>query len=178
MDWFIAFGLTGVLLVSIFATFVILLNHIDRIFYMLENKHIRHLQEVEQLKTDAAVRVEQVHEQYTQELMVLKTAHQQELNDLRKSLERKMVQSRAVIRGQVAEQLFPLSVESPYKHEDMKFLGQPLDYIVFENYGEGKISNVVFLEFKTGNSGLSAVQRSLKEAVEAGNVEWRTVHHD
>ena len=85
--------------------------------------------------------------------------------------------SKAVISGQVVEQLAPLLPGFPCDVNDVKFLGQPIDYIAFvSDKKTGRIDEVVFIEVKTGRSSLSPREKSLRNAVEQGRVryvEWR-----
>jgi predicted Holliday junction resolvase-like endonuclease len=83
--------------------------------------------------------------------------------------------SRSVVKGQLAEQMFPLSIECPFLLSDMKFFGQPIDYIVLDGYSNGDIKEVVFVEIKTGNARLSSIQRSLRDCIDAKRVSWATV---
>lgn len=85
--------------------------------------------------------------------------------------------SKAVISGQVVEQLAPLFPNFPCSPADAKFLGQPIDYIAFvSDKKTGLIEEVVFIEVKTGSSTLSKREQSLKKAIKDGRVkyvEWR-----
>ena len=82
-----------------------------------------------------------------------------------------------MISGQVVEQLAPLLPGFPCDLADVKFLGQPIDYIAFvSDKKSGRIDEVVFIEVKTGRSGLSPREKSLRNAVEKRRVryvEWR-----
>lgn len=81
--------------------------------------------------------------------------------------------SGAVLKGQAAEQLAPLTGEFPYLPADARFLGSPIDYLIFEGLSEGQEVEVVFLEVKTGGSKLSARERRVREAVENGRCRWQ-----
>ena len=87
--------------------------------------------------------------------------------------------SKAVISGQVVEQLAPLFPDFPCSVRDAKFLGQPIDYVAFVSDPKtGLIDEVLFIEVKTGGSTLSPREKSLKKAVKQGRVryvEWRGV---
>lgn len=84
--------------------------------------------------------------------------------------------SRATVYGQVSEQLLPLFPELEYAPHDMRFLGAPIDYVVFDGYGdEGEEVTVVFVEVKTGNAKLSRGERRVRDAVRAGRVRFETV---
>ena len=83
---------------------------------------------------------------------------------------------RAVVGGQVSEQLAPYFPDFPYPPSEARFIGKPVDFLVFAGMDEKAIHKVVFVEVKTGSSRLSPQERRLKEAVEAGRVEWLTYH--
>ncbi len=80
--------------------------------------------------------------------------------------------SRAVLGGQISEQLAPYLPGFPWKPSEARFIGKPIDFLIFEGMDGKEISQVVFVEVKSGGSRLSGVERSLKDAVEAGKVSW------
>jgi predicted Holliday junction resolvase-like endonuclease len=80
--------------------------------------------------------------------------------------------SQAVTAGKVHEQLVPYLPSFPYNPKDVRFLGGPVDLVVFDGLDEGSLRRVVFLEVKTGNSGLSARERRVRDVIHAGEVEW------
>ena len=80
--------------------------------------------------------------------------------------------SRAVLTGQFSEQLAPYFPDFPYSPNEVRFLGKPVDFIVFRGCDSDAVSEVVFLEVKSGRSRLNATERSLKQAVLAGRVRW------
>lgn len=80
--------------------------------------------------------------------------------------------SRAVLGGQVAEQLAPYLPDFPCPFEDARFLGKPLDYVCFSGASAGEIEEIVFVEVKTGESSLSRVEKSARQAIIEGKVRW------
>ncbi|MDX9826508.1 MAG: Holliday junction resolvase-like protein [Spirochaetia bacterium] len=80
--------------------------------------------------------------------------------------------SRAVLGGQVAEQLAPYLPEFPCSFEDARFLGKPLDYVCFSGASTGEVDEIVFVEVKTGESSLSKVEKSARQAIIDGRVRW------
>jgi predicted Holliday junction resolvase-like endonuclease len=80
--------------------------------------------------------------------------------------------SQAVTAGKVHEQLVPYLPAFPYNPKDVRFLGSPVDLVVFDGLSEGRVRRVVFLEVKTGGSGLTGRERCVRDAVQAGDVEW------
>lgn len=80
--------------------------------------------------------------------------------------------SRSTLSGQVLEKLAPHFPEFPYDPTDLRFIGTPVDYIVFDGLGEGNVQEIVFLEVKSGRSNLTTRERRVRDAVEAGAVRW------
>ena len=84
-----------------------------------------------------------------------------------------IARSQAVITGKVSEQLVPYMSVFPYNPKDARFVGSPIDLIVFDGLDEGIVQEVVFLEVKTGASSLNQRQKQIRDAVLAGRVVWR-----
>lgn len=80
--------------------------------------------------------------------------------------------SRAVIGGQAIEQLAPWLPDFPWDPSECRFVGKPVDFIVFRGAASGTVDEVVFVEVKSGGSGLSKVERSLRDAIAGGRVSW------
>lgn len=84
--------------------------------------------------------------------------------------------SRAVVRGQITEQVTPLLDGFGWDPADARFLGKPVDYVVFDGYSEvragerDRLRQIVFVDVKTGRAGLSKVERRVKACVERGAV--------
>ena len=83
-----------------------------------------------------------------------------------------IAKSRAVIGGHFSEQLAPFLPNFKYLPTECKFLGKPVDLIVFKGLDEKKIDEIVFVEVKSGNAKLSATEKSLKEAIEKKKVRF------
>ena len=81
--------------------------------------------------------------------------------------------SKAVINGQVAEQIAPFLPDFPANPSDARFIGKPVDFIVFSGLSENeKIDEILFVEVKTGKSLLSDREKEVKKAIEKGNVRY------
>lgn len=81
-----------------------------------------------------------------------------------------IARSKSVVRGKVAEQFVPFAEDFDYNPRDARFLGSPLDFIVFEGLTEGELLRVVFIEVKTGKSRLTRRERQLRDVIDAGEV--------
>ncbi|GEM_PF-1847434 len=109
-------------------------------------------------------------------LYAYKATHPYTGAQLERARQDSVVASRAVVTGQVKEHLLPLLPEWPYNPRDAKFLGQPVDFVVFEGLSDNVVDRVVFVEVKTGRSGaLSQRERSVRDAVRAGNVAYEVI---
>ncbi len=83
-----------------------------------------------------------------------------------------ILRSRAVIGGHFSEQLSPYLPNFPYNPNECRFIGKPIDLIVFKGMDEKDITEVKFIEIKSGDAKLSSVEKKLKEAIENKNVSW------
>lgn len=89
-----------------------------------------------------------------------------EQNKYRKLLSQK--KSSETRLGQISENLIPFLDGCPYNPKEMHFMGNPIDYLVFD-LEEPKI---VFLEVKSGNSRPSKRQKTIKNIIQAGHVYY------
>ncbi len=81
--------------------------------------------------------------------------------------------SNAVKGGQLAEQLAPFLPNFPCNPADAHFLGQPIDYIAFPGLCEkDSVDEILLIEVKTRTSQLSAREKGIKQAVEAGKIRY------
>ena len=83
-----------------------------------------------------------------------------------------VVRSQAVITGKVSEQLLPYLPGFHFNPRDARFLGSPVDFVVFDGLDAGALRRVVFVEVKTGEAVLSNRERQVRDVVQGGEVEW------
>lgn len=92
-----------------------------------------------------------------------------------------LLRSRAVLRGRAAEQLAPVLGGFPFDPADARFLGSPVDFVVFDGCREVRagerdtLRRIVLVDVKTGGSSLSTVQRRIRDCVEAGRCTWHVL---
>jgi predicted Holliday junction resolvase-like endonuclease len=86
-------------------------------------------------------------------------------------------------KGQILEKWCPFlehpEIDPDWEAKNWSFMGQPIDYIIFDwrenkdiNIADGKI---VMLDVKSGKSQLTTKQRRIRDLIQAGRVEWRTI---
>ena len=88
--------------------------------------------------------------------------------------------SRSTLKGRISEQMAPLLPEFPYSPADARFIGNPIDFIVFDGYTKvkdegGDSIRIVLVEMKKGKGKLSREESMIKRAVEEGRVSWQTI---
>ncbi len=80
--------------------------------------------------------------------------------------------SRAVLAGQFSEQLAPYLPDFPFKPTETRFIGKPIDFLVFHGMDEKNIDEVIFVEVKSGKANLSTHERKLKDVIKEKKVRW------
>jgi len=86
-------------------------------------------------------------------------------------------------KGQILEKWCPFlehpEIDPDWEAKNWTFMGQPIDYIIFDwrenkeiNVADGK---VIMLDVKSGKSQLTTKQRRIRDLIQAGKVEWRTI---
>ena len=86
-------------------------------------------------------------------------------------------QSRAVLGGKFTEQMVPYFPDFSYDPTEVRFIGSPVDMIVFPGLARGDPEEIVILEVKTGpSSQLTAAQKKIRQLIEEGMVRWDEIH--
>jgi len=83
--------------------------------------------------------------------------------------------SQAVTSGKVHEQLVPYLPAFGFNPKDARFLGSPVDLLVFDGLDDGELRRVVFVEIKTGDSALTGRERQVRDVVRASQVAWEEI---
>src|SRR3989442_2533810 len=110
------------------------------------------------------------------ELQRVKEEDQKELERVREEDEKKrknsLDTSRDVLKGKIGEQMAPLFPEfrNLYNPADARFIGTPIDYIIFKNLSKVHSADeapieIVFVDVKTGKSTLTKSQQMIQDAV-------------
>ena len=85
--------------------------------------------------------------------------------------------SRSALKGKVGEQFAPLMPAFNYEPSDARFIGSPVDYVIFEGHKEENPERITFLDVKTGEyANLTPLQKKFREIVRNGEVNWETLH--
>ena len=86
--------------------------------------------------------------------------------------------SRSILGGVFSEQVAPFLPEFPkdLKASEARFIGKPVDFLIFRGMDDQHIDEVVFVEIKSGKSQLSNNERSLRDAIQEKRVRWHEHH--
>lgn len=74
--------------------------------------------------------------------------------------------------GKMTEHMVPYLPGFKFNPSDARFIGSPIDFVVFDGIGDDQVRKIVFVEIKTGASNLSTRERSVRNAILDKNVEW------
>ena len=88
--------------------------------------------------------------------------------------------SRSTLKGKIAEQIAPLLPEFRFNPADARFIGSPVDYIIFDGLTDVADEKkhdirIVFMDIKHGTGSLTRTQRVIRDAVVDKKVNWETL---
>ena len=85
--------------------------------------------------------------------------------------------SSAVHVGKVTEHLIPWFLDGAFDPRDIRFIGSPIDLIVFQGLSAGYVEAIHFIEVKSGKRPILAPREELvRGAVVAGRIAYSIVH--
>jgi predicted Holliday junction resolvase-like endonuclease len=97
-----------------------------------------------------------------------------EIEQARKSA---VTQSRAVLGGKFTEQMVPYLPDFKYDPTEARFIGSPVDLIIFPGLARGDPEEIVIMEIKTSKTGqLKPHQKKIRQLIEDGMVRWDEIH--
>ena len=107
----------------------------------------------------------------------LKTGFDQKVKEWIESEEKKIredaiARSARTLSGKTLEKLIPFLDRFSYDAHDARWLGDPIDFVIFDGLSEDKTKQIVFCEVKSGNSKLTTEQNRIKELIENKKVRW------
>ena len=86
--------------------------------------------------------------------------------------------SRSTLIGKITEHFIPYLPGFSYDPQDARFLGAPIDFIVFDGLSEGEIKEIIFVEVKTNKGSLSKRERQLRDAIKEHRVNWIEIRRE
>ena len=80
--------------------------------------------------------------------------------------------SQSTLVGKITEHFIPYLPDFSYNPQDARFLGSPVDFVIFDGLSEGTLRKIVFVEVKTNAGSLSMRERQIRDVVQNKLVEW------
>lgn len=85
--------------------------------------------------------------------------------------------SHSVIKGKITEHFLPFLECFPFNPRDARFIGTPVDLVVFDGLSDGECRQIIFIEVKSGQVvSLSSRERSVRECIRQKNVLYEVVN--
>ncbi len=98
------------------------------------------------------------------------------MESIEKARKEAIQQSRAVISGKVYEQFAPYMPNFKHNPKEARFIGSPIDYVVFDGLENNEVKSIYFVEIKSGKSNLTNKEESIKKAIERKAVYFETIY--
>ena len=83
-----------------------------------------------------------------------------------------ILRSARTLSGKTLERLIPFLDRFPYDPHDIRWIGDPIDLVIFNSHSKDNSNNIIFCEVKSGNSKLTKRQSDIKKLIENKRVEW------
>jgi predicted Holliday junction resolvase-like endonuclease len=87
--------------------------------------------------------------------------------------EKAEITTKAVNVGKSLEKALPTMKDFKWIVPDSKFLGDPIDLMVFNGLSIGNVNSLSFVEVKSGNARLNQHQKSIRDAIEDRRVSYK-----
>ena len=98
--------------------------------------------------------------------------------EMEKAVKSAITQSRAVLGGKFTEQMVPYLPDFKYDPTEARFIGSPIDLVIFPGLASGNPQEIVIMEIKSGkNCQLTQSQRKIQQLIEDGMVRWELIEH-
>jgi len=81
--------------------------------------------------------------------------------------------TKAVNIGKNLERALPTIKGFKWVVPDSKFLGDPIDLLIFNGLSNGKVDSLSFVEVKSGKAKLNSHQESIRDAIEDHKVSYK-----
>ncbi len=83
--------------------------------------------------------------------------------------------SARTLSGKTLEKLVPFLERFDHDPHDVRWIGDPIDLVVFDGYSESgrkSVDKITFVEVKSGESELHSGQKNIRSAVEKKKIKW------
>lgn len=87
--------------------------------------------------------------------------------------EKAQITTKAVNIGKNLEKVLPTMRDFKWTVPDSKFLGDPIDLIIFNGLSINKVKSIDFVEVKSGKASLNNHQKSIRDAIKEQKVSYK-----
>jgi predicted Holliday junction resolvase-like endonuclease len=84
-----------------------------------------------------------------------------------------IARSRAGQLGKTLEKIVPMFPGFGHHPYDVRPVFDPIDFVIFDGYYQGAVTDICFVEFKTGQSRITSIQGSIRDAIERKRVHFQ-----
>ena len=121
--------------------------------------------------------------EFPDEAQKIRKELQSELNQKIEDLKKRKVRADTSVEmgaissgfGKIIEKIFPAYKNFNMPLNDCRFLGEPIDMIIFRGVSEMKVDHITFLEAKTGKGRLDDGEKLVRDAVLDHRVKCETI---
>lgn len=92
---------------------------------------------------------------------------------IKRATETNVITTRATNVGNFLELAVPAAKDFKWVVPDSKYLGKPIDLLVFNGLSNGNVKSLSFVEVKTGDADLNDHQESVRDAIEAHKISYK-----
>ncbi len=126
--------------------------------------------QIEEMQDDHGIELEAVEETWREKVEV--QVDKRMITREKEIRQKAIAQSRAGQLGKTLEKIAPMFPGFGHHPYDVRPVFDPIDFVVFDGYYQGKVTGITFVEFKTGQSRLNSVQSSIRNAIDAKRVRF------
>ena len=83
--------------------------------------------------------------------------------------------SSKILSGKALEKLIPLLKNFNHSPHDVRWLGDPIDLVVFDGASNDNPQKITFVEIKSGKSELTEKQKKIKHIIKEGKIFWEEI---
>ncbi len=80
--------------------------------------------------------------------------------------------SARTLSGKTLERFVPFLKDFAYDPHDTRWLGDPIDLVIFDGYSSGDPKQIVLCEVKSGESELTSAQKKIRDLVKNREIKW------
>lgn len=127
-------------------------------------------EEIEEAEDEQDEEIQRINDKWSDRFDIEVTRRlQKNIRQIRKDA---IARGRAGQLGKTLEKIVPMFPGFGHHPYDVRPIFDPVDFVIFDGYFRGEVTDITFVEFKTGQSRLSKIQDSIRETVEKKRIHF------